>query len=138
MDSIRKKVSNFTLKLQAQTHLPLWALANEQLIYSAAMNKCPAWGPKMQLLYRIMAVTYKIKVSDMLIFCVGFCRAISIWWYVKKNSFKTRKENEFKNVFAGFGASSEEYLYLQHSNQSQGPLLRINWVTHEGLAKLGC
>src|SRR3990167_1185372 len=138
MDAIRKKISHFTLKLQSQTQVPLWSIANEKMIYAAAINEKPAWGPRLWYLYRIMSIAYKIKTSDLLIFCVGLYRALSVWWIVKKNTLKSQQRHQFKRIFAGFGASSEEYLYTDYVKQSQDQPLRINWATHEGLHELGC
>src|SRR3990167_126928 len=138
MDISRHNISHFTIKLQSQIKIPLWSIANEKMIYAAAVGETPEWGPRLRLLHRIMRIAYKIKISDFLIFSVGMYRTVSIWLVVKKKLFKSIKHMKYKRVFAGFGASSEDYLYDDYVKQSQDQSLRINWVTHEGLHELGC
>lgn len=138
MNDIRKKISKFTRRLQLQKNLPLWSLANEQVIYSAAIGEKPKWGSNSNILFRIMGIAHKIYLSDFIIFFVGFSRVISIWWGIKKSTFKTKKLTTFKKVFAGFGASSEEYFYADYISQSKDPVLRINWITYDGMNELAC
>ncbi|EKD71470.1 MAG: hypothetical protein ACD_46C00181G0035 [uncultured bacterium] len=138
MDNERRKISQFTLMLQSQTQLPLWSLANEKVIYSIAVGETPIWGPKTRILRHIMAIAYKFYLSDFLIFIIGSIQSFFIWWNVKKNTFSKQNKMAFKRVFAGFGASSEEYLYEKYVNQSQDLTLRINWTKHKGLSELGC
>ena|GEM_PF-1245364 len=138
VNETRKKISKLTCKLQSQKKLPLWALAHENVIYSAAIGKKPKWGVKSSVLRWVMKVTYKIKVSDIVIFFTGICSVVSIWRVVNKNADRLQDQKKFKRVFAGFGASSEECLYAKYLTESGGASLRINWVTHEGLGKLGC
>lgn len=138
MDEIRKKIAKFSLQLQSQCEIPLWSIANEKLIYAAAIRGEPAWGPRLLILHRLMRLAYKAHLSDWLIFFVGFYRAFSIWWQVKKKSYKKPVLNKFKRIFASFGASSDEYIYKEYLRDSQESTLRINWVTHEGLHELGC
>lgn len=117
MDAIRKKISRLVIKLRSQEHLPLWALPNEKVIYSVAVGERALWGPKTRILVCLMNMAYKIKVANLIIFCVGLSRAIIIWWIVKKSSFKAPKLTKFKKIFAGFGASSEEYLNVNYEKQ---------------------
>lgn len=138
MDDIRKKISKLVVKLRSQEHLSLWALANEKVIYSVAVGEKVLWGPKTQILVYLMNIACKIKAANLIIFLVGFSRAIFIWRTVKGKSFKAHTSAKFKKIFAGFGASSEEYLYIDYAKRQQEPPLQINWVTHEGLQKLGC
>ena len=138
MDDMRERISRLTLKLQSQSYLPLWALTNENVIYSYAMGKKSSWGPKTRILLFLMTISYKLKISDLLLFCVGLYRALSIWWKVKKNQFKKQKLNNPKRIFAGFGATCEESIYADYIRRSQEPSGRVNWVTAEGISEFGC
>lgn len=137
MDDVRKKIFNFVRKLQFQIGVPLWSLANESVIYALSKGKKPVWGSKIRILHKIMRFADKLKLGDCLIFCVGLMRASTIWWSIKKKA-PSQKILTYKRVFAGFDAAPEEYLYADYLKQSQEPSLRINWVTHSGLEKLGC
>src|SRR3990167_844439 len=138
MNDIRKKISRFTFILQSQTQVPLWAIANEKVIYSIAIGKAPAWGPRSKILNRMMSMAYTIKLADFLIFFVGLTRCVYIWWNIKKKAYRKQEEKTFKRVFAGFGASSEDYLYNNYMRQSQDLPLRINWITYQAMHELGC
>ena len=140
MNSPQHKIYSLTKKLQTQSDLPLWKLADERVIYSAATSEKIKWGPKLSLLHRIMHFAYKINITDVIIFFVGIARATSIWWTVKKKTFKATKQKKkiFKRIFSGFGASSEECLYADYIAKSNNTTLRINCVTHDGIHELGC
>lgn len=138
IDDSRNKISRLTFKLQKQTRVSLWSIANEKLIYAIAVGEKPDWGSKMWLLHRIMSVANKLKISSLIIFIVGLSRAFSIWWRVQKKIRRSHQLLPFKRIFAGFGASSEEYLYRDYIKRSKDMPLRINWATHEGLHELGC
>lgn len=138
MHDMRQRISSLALKLQSQTHLPLWALAQENLIYSVAVGVKPAWGPRARFVLRVMRLAHKIHAADIVLLCVGLYQSVFIWWTVKKATFRTRESKAFKRIFVGFGASSEEYLYTDYLSQSQVPSLRISEATHEGVRELGC
>ncbi len=141
MDATKKKVFVLTQKLRMQPDVALWKLANENVIYSVAMGRKTVWGPRLSILCRVMELADKINTADFIIFFVGMLRATAIWWSVKKRLFtrkKIKKNSSFDNVFSGFGASSEEYLYVDYISQSKGNTLRINWATQGGVHHLGC
>lgn len=135
---MRKAISNLVLKLQSQTHLPLWALAKENLIYSLAVGVQPAWGPKARFLRRVINTADRFNAADIILLCAGLYQSVFIWWTVKKGTLRTHESNAFKRIFVGFGAKSEEHLYTDYLSQSQATSLRINHVTHEGMRELGC
>lgn len=136
MYEVRQKLYNFIKKLQFQTDLPLWSLANENVIYASAIGKKTVWGPKTKTVLLLMSFAYKLRISDIIIFLIGFIRSFSIWWNVKKKGKPTKQV--YRKIFAGFGAASEEFLYTNYIKKTQENSLRVNWVTHEGLGILGC
>lgn len=137
MINYRKKISCFVLELQSQSEVPLWSLASEILVYAAALGEKPAWGPRSSCFRRFMVVANKLKLADILICVIGFFSVIRIWLQVKKTRLVLEKEvSPFKSVFAGFGASPEEYLYRDYLERAQQKVLRINWVTQAGLGGL--
>lgn len=133
MDDIRKKVCQLTLKLQSQRHLPLWKLANENVIYSAAVGEKPSWGPRSKILLRFFSFAYRMKISDVLIFVFGIYRATLLWLAMGKNGEKSK----FERIFVGFGASSEEYLWSDYLRRSGKPTLRISQITGEKMSQIG-
>lgn len=138
MKNNRKIISGLSLKLQSQTQIPLWSLANEKVIYSLALGEITIFGTKTHKLYQLMRIAYKLKTSDILIFLVGFFRAFSIWRRIKKIKISDSSIGVINSIFAGFGASSEEYLYANYLKESNVPSLRINWVTYDGMSEIGC
>lgn len=138
MEDIQQAIIKLTIKFQNQIKLPLWALANEHLISAIALNEKPAWGVKKEFVSRLMQIACKIKLADLVILGVGFyqIRLIHQMAYRSSQTQKTQ-QTHFKFVFAGFGASSEEYLYHNYARESSEPLLRINWATQEGISRLG-
>ncbi len=137
MNEMWEKLSRLTMKLQSQEQLPLWAIADEQLILDLALGNKPSWGPRKKTLYFLMKFAYMVKLSDLLIISVGICRIIAIVRAVKKNII-TKDCATYERVFAGFGASSEEHLYLDYEGRAHDQPLRINWNTYKGVSDLGC
>src|SRR3990167_7068548 len=138
MDEIRKKISQLTIRLQFQNKVPLWSLANEHVIYGAAVGEKPVLGPKTRVLRCIMRLAFMVKMSDMMIFCLGLYRAVLVWWAVKKQAAKFKRIQTVKRVFVCFGASSEEYLYADYLKQSQEKTIKVHCLSHAGLHQLGC
>ncbi len=138
MENIRKNVSALTLKIQSQKDIPLWALANEHLIYSIAVGKMPEWGPKARILRRFINLSNKINIADIIIFLVGLYRLISIWWVLKKGLLRVRQLNIFKKIFVAFGAISEDFLFQNLFKQYQTTLLKINQSNYENMWEIGC
>lgn len=132
----RKKIFQFVNKLQTQTSIPLWSIANESVIYACATENPPLFGPKTKFINQILKISYHCKMSDIVIFMVGLIKVISLWRQVK--STKINQYNTVKRIFAGFGASSEEFIYNDYIHESNDPTLRVNLVTNVGLSELGC
>src|SRR3990167_8635997 len=134
---MKDKISDLVSKLQSQTHLPFWSLSNEIAIYSMAIGSRPAWGKKTKLLNFLTIIAYKMKVSDVLIFCCGLLRAISLWLkagtIIKKNKKNSSINNKFERIFLSFKVSSEDYLYSNYIKQSQDATLKIDSVSLEGM-----
>lgn len=140
-EQLRDKIVAFSLQLNNQTDIPLWSIANESVIYCAAINKPHQWSKKKGKIFFMMDKAWRIYhgISDLIIFLFGMFTIIRIWSILKKKSFLKRKDNvRIYSVFAGFGASSEEELYDAFKKEHGDKFLRINWVTHENGEKLGC
>ncbi len=137
MENIRKNVSALTLKIQSQKDIPLWALANEHLIYSIAAGIKPVWGHRSRTLRFFIAFSSKIKFTDIAVLLIGFYKLVSIWRIVKRGLSRKKELNNFKRVFVGFGAMPEEFLYKKFLTQHQSSLLRINQATYESMGELG-
>src|SRR3990167_9463603 len=100
---MNKKISNLVSALQYQAHLPLWALNNEIVIYSMAVNSTPAWGRKIKLLNFLITIADKLMLSDAFIFGFGLLRALSLWMAVKsKTKNKKNSDNKFTHIFFSF------------------------------------
>ena len=138
MNEIQKKIAALTTKLQKQTQLPLWALANEPLIYAVALNKKPAWGVKTNLVLKIMKIANTVNLADFIIFGIGLYQIITLYNQTNKQiQNPSYSVKNFTRVFAGFAASSEAYLFQNYQNTLKEPALKINWVTQEGILNLG-
>ena len=136
MEDVRKSISKLVIKLQAQKQLPLWSLANENVIGAVAKNEIITWGHKGNILAKIISIAYSLRISDLVLFCVGAGRAFSLFWKTKKTHPFKAKKSSYKKVFAGFGAASEEYLYDNYLSHTPEQSLRINWVTGKGINEL--
>lgn len=132
----RQKISLLARKLQSQTQVPLWSIANEKVIYALAVGQKIPFGPRTQRLAAIMKLAYRMRLSDMCIFLIGFLHVCLLWFRLKKQTAVTPMP--IKRIFAGFGASSEEYLYADYLRQSIQPAVRINWVSLDGMNHIGC
>ena|SRR3990167_1539803 len=139
--AIRQKVINFIFELHSQNVLPHWSLANEKILYTIATDKVPTWGPRQKYIFYIMQLTYKLRISDLIIFLLGLCKIIHMLFLTRKNRHANESNGfisgETVRVFAGFGAASEEHLYQKYSLESNDLPLRINWVTNSGTSELG-
>lgn len=136
MDHHRKKISEFTQKLQTQTDLPLWSLADEAVIYAAFQNKKPSWGRNSKTIRFLISITKRLNLSDHLIFMIGLIKSFLIWKKIRSKPVNTA--HRFEKIFAGFGASSEEHFKEEIKSQSCQSSLWVNWVDYEGIEKLGC
>ncbi|MDX2346791.1 MAG: hypothetical protein QNK11_07975 [Legionella sp.] len=140
MNEFQAKINLFTEKLQNQTQVPLWAIADEFLIRAIPLKRPPKWGPRKKVLHQVMKIMSMFKLEAFALFFVGLreillvCRRISI--YKLKKNIEVAEVN-YQRVFAGFGASSADCLYQDYKKESQAPCLRINWDTQEGIAVLG-
>ena len=138
MNDVRKKIESLTNKLQKQTQLPLWALANEPLIYAVALNEKLLWGGKTKLVLKIMKIANRLFLADFFIFIVGLFQVISLYKQANSQPQKNNyHETNFTRIFAGFASSSETHLLEKYRGEIEQPTLKINWVTQEGIANLG-
>lgn len=135
MNCWKKKITLDTQKLQTQTTVPLWSIASEQVIYAVSHHAIPAWGKNSKRIYQLIFLSKKIKLTDFLLFIIGFIKAFSIWRNSKKKY--SLESKQFEKVFAGFGASSEEHFYAEFKQQFGNTLLYINWVNYTGMDQLG-
>ena len=92
-DDIRKIISRFTLRLQNQAEVPLWALLQEDVIYAAAMNETAIWGPKGNIVFRLMRLGQKCHLTDILLFCIGFKKMFS---FLRKASIRSKSTTLLK------------------------------------------
>ncbi|EKD70995.1 MAG: hypothetical protein ACD_46C00301G0003 [uncultured bacterium] len=131
---MNEKISNLVSALQHQAHLPLWALNNEIVIYSMAVNSKPAWGRRIKLLNFLITIADKLMLSDAFIFGFGLLRALSLWMAVKsKTKNKKNSDNKFTHIFFSFKVSSENYLYSDYMKISKSSVLKIDSVSLEGM-----
>lgn len=136
MDTYRKKVSDFTQKLQTQTDLPLWSIADEAVIYAAFQNKKLHYGRNGKKIRFLMAVAKRFGLVDYILFIIGLIKSFLIWKKIRSKAINI--DHRFEKVFAGFGASSEEHFREEIRKQSCESLLWINWINYEGMEQLGC
>src|SRR3990167_2075946 len=140
-EQLRDQIVAFSLQLNKQSDIPLWSIANEDVIDCAAINKPFQWSKKNKKIFFILDKAWRIYhgISDFILFLFGMFTVVRIWIMLKKKLFLKRKSNTtIHSVFAGFGASSEEDLYDEFKKENEDKFLRINWVTHENEEKIGC
>lgn len=135
--SLRKRIDHITQALRAQHDVPLFALANQAVIKAMAQRQPTAWGRKKQLLTSLMRYASKINLSDATIFMIAALSATLTWLRLRKQRTQNIQATDV-HVFAGFGAASEEYLFQQFQNSAPEQIIRINWITLEGMHQLGC
>ena len=85
---MRKKISYFTQQLQNQNIVPLWALANEYVVYSAARGLHHHWENKSRIVFRIMKIASSVKLTSLVIFFCGSLKIIEFWIKAKKNKME--------------------------------------------------
>lgn len=137
MNSTREKTIQYTQKLQRQMDVPLWSIADESIIFSIAQNKTIQFGKKTQELYLLMKFFSNFRLSDFLIFLVGFLNLIKLNRNGKKYKINHSKFSQIKNIFVGFGANSEKILFEQVDRKLSEKPYYINWTTGEGIGNLG-
>lgn len=137
-ENIRRKVSMLVAKLQKQTNVPLWALADENVIYALATNVKPLFGPRGKSVLFLMKLLRPFGMRDGLLFFVGLYKVFFIWFKVWYKTMGKKTPNIPRRIFAGFGAASEEWLYAEYAKKTDDSHLRINVVTYDGLCEVGC
>lgn len=133
---MRKKISEFTLKLQHQNVAPLWALLNDNVIYSLAVNKKYEWQNKSKKIYRAMKFLEMLKISDLLIFAIGLYKITLSINKIKFKNINSDISSNYKKIFVGHGANAEEFIFNEYKEKTNNPILRINVITLEGLEKI--
>jgi len=124
-------------ELHSQNSLPHWSIANEKILYTIAIDQVLVWGPRQKYIFYMMQLAYKLKISDLIIFLLGLSKMIHMLYLTRKNKVKNNVSGQFIRIFAGFGATSEEYLYQKYKLEANDLPLRINWVTQEGISVIG-
>ncbi|EKD69889.1 MAG: hypothetical protein ACD_46C00708G0003 [uncultured bacterium] len=135
-DCVRKKVSVLTIKLQSQKEIPCWAVASEMMIHAVAVGQKPPFGRYGKLIFLCIKWMNELQLADLVVFFVGFVRALSLWWKIGKNKDKKSISYLPKKIFMGFGACSEEYFY-EKCKKSNVALIRIHCETGEGANQIG-
>ena len=134
MDSYRSRVSHLTSILQQQNEVPLWALNNEKLIYQIAMGEKITRSPKRQFLFSLLQRAYLFRITDLFLMLCGAYTIVKIWVGAKKHPPAYREE--YQRVFACCGCLPDDYFFSEYKTRSQAEVLKINWVTYEGLSSL--
>jgi hypothetical protein len=114
----KREIEALTLKLHRQTQLPLWALANESLIYALAFNESPVWGLRHKVVLKLMLIANKLKFVNFIIFIIGLQQVLTL--YLSASRHKKDKgscSDQYKYIFAGFGAASEEFLFQSYQKK---------------------
>lgn len=135
MSSNRIQLSQFAHKLQTQTDIPHWAIAQENVINTLARNTNPEWGPRLKHLARLMRITERLGFSDLLLFCLSCIRIIKIQLNLKPRP--AQQIDAIQRVFVGFGASQEETLFQNTVKQASTTVIRINAISYQGVNSLG-
>ena len=134
VESAINKVSKLTFLLQQQRDVPLWAITNEHLIYAIAVGENVYRGPRQNILYFIIKLAYKIKISDLVILACGLFVILTIWFGAKKQ--KNIKVTKINRIFACCGCLSDKKIYSDYLTRAKDEPLKINWITKEGLSAL--
>lgn len=134
MNNWQKKITSNTWKLQKQTVVPLWSIASEQVIYAISRHTVPEFGKNSKRIRHFITLSKKIKLTDFLLFIIGFTKAFSIWQNSKRKHPSESKQ--FEKVFAGFGASSEKHMLEEFKRRSGENFLYINWIDYTGMDQL--
>lgn len=135
---MRVKISKFTLALQNQKIAPLWMFVDENLIFSASMDKKHTWKNKSKKIFQLVKLCNFLKISDILIFFIGFYSIFLLWIRVQKKIFLSGSNFEkCEKIFVGHGANAEDFLFKDYSQKASTGILRINKITLEGLEKIG-
>ncbi|EKD70847.1 MAG: hypothetical protein ACD_46C00367G0003 [uncultured bacterium] len=134
MSDARLKLAKFVMTLQNQCKIPHWSLAGESIIYASALSKKPVFGPRTNRLHKIIHFANKFHFTDIIIILVGLVEGLKIWATVKRESIFRKQSINYKTIFVGFGAKSEEVI-VEDINQE---IMRINEDFHKGAGLLGC
>ncbi|MDP1574226.1 MAG: hypothetical protein Q8L78_04765 [Coxiellaceae bacterium] len=134
---MRKKVSEFTLNLQRQRIVPLWALLNDDVIYSNAINEKFAWKNKSKKIHSAMRIAEYLKITDVLIFMVGLFKIALSLNKIKNKKLKNGDSSEiYKKIFVGHGANAEKFIFDEYKLKAKESILVINVITLEGFEKI--
>lgn len=131
----KKKIARFIFKLQKQTTVPHWSLANQNINYFLPLNKKPILGPRQNKLKTIIKYANKFHVTDLVIFFVGFLSAFRLWKFARK---KQKDNMNYKKVFFGFGARAEEHMFKTYISNTNFSVLRINTSNLSNIGLAGC
>lgn len=137
MKADREAISKFVYQLQNQKIVPAWTLSSEEAIYSVAVGKAVAWGPRASRLRSLLTLADKLMLADLLLLLMGSWVATKLWWKVRKDARGRLGVRRIDRVFAGFGANSEEKLWERYCNMPGMPPLRINQSSCEGMSCIG-
>jgi len=134
---MRKKISEFTLKLQNQNSVPLWALANDNVLFSAALNQNYPWKNKSYKISRLMKISNTLKVPGCLIFLIGFYKIVLSLEKIRKKKLRDKNTTvNYKKIFVGHGANAEEFIFEEYVKKNNSSALRINVINLDGLEKI--
>lgn len=135
---MREKISKLTLNLQNQDIVPLWAVANDNLICNTATNQKHQWKNKSKKIYYIMKIASALKISDGFIFLFGFYGVLKLWSTVYKNNARNKEKTvNYTKIFVGHSANAEDFLFNEYAKKINLPVLKINIITLDGLDKIG-
>lgn len=132
---MRNNISKLTLYLQSQTVTPVWAIANEFVIFSAAKGCNHNWINRSKNVYRLIKLADFFKIANFLIFFVGLYRVYFLMNKIVKNKVNKRDVN-YRNIFVGHGANAEENIFSEYLKVTDGSVLRINSISLDGLEKI--
>lgn len=134
---MRKRIADFMLALHNQSIAPLWAVANDNLIFDAAMNQKHGWKNKSKKIFFLMKVCNFLQLSDLLIFAVGLFWISRSFLKIRRNQFKKNIVSKYEKIFVYHTANAEDYIFDAYSKRTNASILRVNVNTVEGLEEIG-
>lgn len=135
---MREKISRLTLELENQKIAPLWSIANENVVFSAAINQRHQWKNKSKKLSFLMHWSSKLKISDLMVFLIGLYSVSNKYWIaIRQRSDKAHKNICYNRIFVGHGANAEKFIFQNLIDEYDDTVLKINVITLDNINKSG-
>jgi hypothetical protein len=102
-----------------------WALADSSLLQAQASQQPVQRGPRGNRLYTLLSWADRFRLSGWVLLLVGLVEALFNW---RRQGSLRKGGVAVRRFFIGFGAGSEEALYLKYQAEAEGQVARLSQV----------